>query len=67
LGLEQEISKSLLEQVKLEWSKEPVLASGGAIISSPDGKIRIVNTLDQRIDALESKLLTEAGKSLFGE
>jgi hypothetical protein len=29
--------------------------------------IRIVNTLDQRLEALESKLLIEAGKSLFGE
>jgi vacuolar-type H+-ATPase subunit E/Vma4 len=66
-NLEQRISKSLSGQVKVELSKEPIAASGGAIISSPDGMIRIVNTLDQRFLALESKLLVEAGKSLFGE
>jgi V/A-type H+-transporting ATPase subunit E len=66
-NLEQRIDKMLSGQVKVEWSKEPIAASGGAIISSPDGMIRIVNTLDQRLEALESKLLIEAGKSLFGE
>ena len=66
-NLEQRVNKSLSGQVKVEWSREPIAASGGAIVSSPDGMIRIVNTLDQRLEALEPKLLIEAGKSLFGE
>ena len=65
-SLEQRITKSL-GQVEVEWSKEPIDAIGGAIISSWDGKIRIVNTLDQIFDALEPKLLIEARVSLFGE
>jgi len=66
LGLEQRINKSLT-QVKVEWSKEPIEAIGGAVVSSLDGRIRIVNTLDQRFEALEPKLLIEARTSLFGE
>jgi vacuolar-type H+-ATPase subunit E/Vma4 len=66
-NLEQGVTKESPKTVKIEWSKEPIEASGGAIISSPDGKTRIVNTLDQRFGALESKLLIEAGKSLFGQ
>ena len=65
--LERDIAKGLQKPIKIEWSKEPIEAAGGTIVSSPDGKTRIVNTLDERFDALESKLLVEAGKSLFGQ
>jgi vacuolar-type H+-ATPase subunit E/Vma4 len=65
--LEREIAKSLEKPIKIEFSKEPMQASGGAIVSSKDGRTRIVNTLDQRIEALEPRLLVEAGKILFGE
>jgi len=65
--LEREIAKQLNRRVKIEWSKEPINALGGAIISSADGRIRIVNTLDQRFDALEEKLLVEAGRILFAD
>ena len=65
--LERQLAKELGRTIKIEWAKEPVEAMGGAVISSSDGKTRIVNTLDQRFDALEPKLLIEARKSLFGE
>jgi len=63
--LERDIAKGLQKPIKIEWSKEPIEAAGGTIVSSPDGKTRIVNTLDERFNALEPKLLVEAGKSLF--
>jgi V-type H+-transporting ATPase subunit E len=66
-NVEREIASGLKTPIKIEWSKEPIVAAGGAIVSSRDGKTRIVNTLDERFDALESKLLIEAGKSLFGQ
>lgn len=66
-NVERDIAKGLQKPIKIEWSKEPIEAAGGAIVSSPDGKTRIVNTLDERFDALEPKLLIEAGKSLFGQ
>ena len=65
-SFEERITKNL-SQVKVEWSRDPIEAAGGAVISSVDGKIRIVNTLDQRFEALEPKLLIEARTSLFGE
>ena len=65
--LEREIAKNPGKAIKIEFSKEPIVASGGVIVSSIDGRTRIVNTLDQRFEALESKLLIEAGKILFGE
>lgn len=65
--VERDILKRIGKSVKIEWSKEPVNAMGGAVISSPDGKTRIVSTLDQKLEALEPKLLVEAGKILFGE
>lgn len=65
--LEREIGKSLGKTVKIEFSKEPIEALGGTVVSSKDGRARIVNTLDQRFEALEPKLLVEAAKILFGE
>lgn len=65
--LEQEAMKRFGKPIRIEWAKEPIEAMGGAIVSSTDGKTRIVNTLDERFDALESKLLIEAAKTLFGE
>jgi V/A-type H+-transporting ATPase subunit E len=64
---EQETAKTLGKSVKIEFSKEPIEAIGGAIVSSRDGKSRIVNTVDQRFEAMEPKLLIEASKILFGE
>ena len=64
--LERELAKKLDRSVKVEWAKEPISALGGAVISSKDGRTRIPNTLDQRFEALEPKLLIEAGKVLFG-
>ena len=65
--MERDIGKKLDRTVKIEWSKEPIETAGGAVISSTDGRTRIMSTLDQRLDALESKLLVEAGKILFGQ
>jgi vacuolar-type H+-ATPase subunit E/Vma4 len=64
--LEREVGKKLDKRVKVEWSKSPIEALGGAIVSNADGKIRIVSTLDQKFEALGSKLLTGAGRTLFG-
>jgi V/A-type H+-transporting ATPase subunit E len=64
--LERELAKKVDRSVKVEWANEPIDALGGAVLSSKDGKTRIPNTLDQRFEALEPKLLIEAGKVLFG-
>ena len=61
----REIEK--LMPVKVEISKEPIDASGGVVVASKDGRIRIVNTFEQRLEALEPRLLIEAGRILFDE
>jgi vacuolar-type H+-ATPase subunit E/Vma4 len=66
-ALEREIVKTLEKRPRIDWSKEPIVALGGAVVSTSDNKARIVNTLDERFEALEPKLLIEAGKLLFGE
>jgi vacuolar-type H+-ATPase subunit E/Vma4 len=66
-SLELRLNKDLAGQVKVDVSKDPIVAAGGAIISTSDGKIRVVNTLDQRFEALEPSLLIEARKFLFGD
>jgi V/A-type H+-transporting ATPase subunit E len=67
IEFEREVTKLLGRSVKIELSREPMQALGGVVVSSKDGKARIINTLDQRFEALEPKLLIEAGKILFGE
>ena len=53
--------------IKIEISKEPIEASGGVVVASRDGRIRIVNTFEQRFEALEPRMLIEAGRILFSE
>jgi vacuolar-type H+-ATPase subunit E/Vma4 len=65
--VEREVTNALTIPVKVEWAKKPIEAMGGAIVSSTDGRTRIINTLDERFEALEPKLLIQAGKQLFGD
>jgi len=65
--LESEVARKAGQGIKLEWSKNPVEVVGGAVVSSLDGRIRIVNTLEGRLAALEQRMLTEAGRLLFEE
>jgi vacuolar-type H+-ATPase subunit E/Vma4 len=65
--LEQDTVNSLGRSVEIEFSREPIQALGGAIVTSKDGRTCILNTLDQRFEAIEPRLLVEAGKILFGD
>jgi len=65
--LNREISKQLQKPGKVEFAQQPIDTAGGVIISNTDGTIRIVNTFEQRYEALEARLLIEAGKLLFNE
>jgi len=65
--LEGGVTKLLGKSVKIELSSEPIQVLGGIVVSSKDGKTRIINTLDQMFEALEPRLLIEAGKILFGQ
>jgi len=65
--LEGDVSEKLGRTIKIEYAREPLETSGGAIVANNDGKIRIVTTIEQIFEALESKMLVEAGNVLFGD
>jgi vacuolar-type H+-ATPase subunit E/Vma4 len=65
--LTRELEKYPISSVRVDIAKQPISASGGIVVSSHDGMIRIVNTFEQRFEALEPKLLIEAGRLLFSE
>lgn len=65
--LHKEIGKQLPKPTKIEFAREPIETAAGVIISNNDGTIRIVNTFEQRYEALEARLLIEAGKLLFAQ
>jgi V/A-type H+-transporting ATPase subunit E len=64
-ALVREVTSAVKTPTKIEVAKDPVTTSGGVVVSSSDDKIRIVNTFEQRFEALEPKLLIEAGRLLF--
>lgn len=66
-ALVREVTNTVKTPIKVEVAKDPLAASGGVVVSSSDDKIRIVNTFEQRFEALEPKLLIEAGRLLFGD
>jgi V/A-type H+-transporting ATPase subunit E len=65
--LNREISRQMQKPGKVDLAREPIETAGGVIISNNDDTIRIVNTFEQRYEALEARLLIEAGKLLFNE
>jgi vacuolar-type H+-ATPase subunit E/Vma4 len=64
--LEGEVTRKLGRPTKIEWAKDPLDTSGGVVVASSDGRTRIVGTIDQTFEALESRMLIQAAKILFG-
>ena len=63
--------KELVDKDK-EWSKRIVEVkecdcTGGVIVEDIDGKLRIDNTYETRLEMLLPNLMPEIGKELFGE
>ena len=63
--LEKELRKLLAHDLNITWSERNLEALGGACVTSKDGKIRMSNSLDDRLSALEPRLIVEAGRILF--
>lgn len=47
-------------------SDTPLAASGGLVVSSPDGQIVVSNTFDSRLERARDHLRLEISKTLFG-
>ncbi len=65
--LEMELRKQLADDLNITWSGSNLKALGGACVTSKDGKIRMSNSLDDRLSALEPRLIIEAGRILFSD
>lgn len=51
---------------KVTVSEEPIQTIGGAVVMSEDGKIRAHCTFEAKLELMESQLLAELAKILFG-
>ena len=63
----REVNAHMQAPTKVEVSEAPIPSSGGVVVSNADETIRIINTFEQRFEAMEQKLLIEAGHLLFSE
>jgi len=53
--------------VSLSLSEEPLSCMGGVVIRSSDGKIRVDNTFEARIDRFRETIRTRVARELFGQ
>lgn len=59
------ITKNLGRKVEIELG-EPIQTMGGILVESADGRVRVDNTFEARIERLESELRARIAKALFG-
>jgi V/A-type H+-transporting ATPase subunit E len=52
-------------KVSLAYSEEPLLCMGGVMIRSMDGKVRVDNTFETRIERFRESVRTQVAKELF--
>lgn len=64
--LEDALSAAQTRTRKVTVSEEPIQTIGGAVVMSEDGKIRADCTFEAKLDLMESQLLAELAKILFG-
>ncbi|MHC1586852.1 MAG: V-type ATP synthase subunit E [Candidatus Hecatellaceae archaeon] len=55
-----------ISEVKVSVAKKPVDTIGGFILTSPDGKIKLDQTFEARLQAAERRIKKEIAKILFG-
>lgn len=63
----REVRKHLGQDVAITLAEEHIEGTGGAIVTSEDGRIRAENTFETRLRSMEPTLLREIGKILFGD
>lgn len=69
----REDDRALVEKVMGEqgrpfrFADEPLKASGGVIVSSPNGSVTVFNSLEARLERAKSKLRLDVSDTLFKE
>lgn len=65
---DKELAESLLEKMGIDYAlKNDIHAIGGAVISDEDGKVMIINTVEERLNRAREKLRMQVSGILFGE
>jgi vacuolar-type H+-ATPase subunit E/Vma4 len=65
---DKELARDLLEKMGIEYAIEnDIHTIGGAIISDADGKVLIINTVEERLNRAREKLRMQVSAILFGE
>jgi len=77
--LVESLMPACLEELKKNWGKEaskisidrknflPPDSNGGVEIYAKEGKIRVISTLDSRLEAISHKMIPEIRGALFGK
>lgn len=64
---DSKLAQETLEEMGVDYKLEPTLRSlGGAKVTTSDGRITLVNTLDSRLEKARQILKPEVTKTLFG-
>ena len=60
-----ETGKELGTSISLRVSEEPLTCIGGVVVRSADGKVRVDNTFEARIERFRETIRTHVAKELF--
>lgn len=66
--LDSELAKSLLDDLEVEYEIIPDMSiSGGVVLSDTEGKVKIINTVEERLNRAREKLRMQVSETLFEE
>jgi V/A-type H+-transporting ATPase subunit E len=66
--LDSDLVKSLLDEVEVEYEIIPDMnIPGGVVLSDTEGRVKIINTVEERLNRAREKLRMQVSDILFGE
>jgi V/A-type H+-transporting ATPase subunit E len=66
--LDSDLAKSLLDDLEVEYEIIPDMhIPGGVVISDTEGKVKIINTVEERLNRAREKLRMQVSEILFEE
>ena len=66
-GTVKAIEAELRDSIDLRISEETLSCKGGVVVRSIDGKVRVDNTFESRIERFRETIRTSVAKELFGQ
>ena len=63
-----ELAEAILRDLGVEHAlRTDIRTKGGAVVSDPEGKVKVINTVEERLNRAREKLRMEVSAILFGE